>query len=144
MAASEESASELLRRAQALHAEGRIADALTTARRAVAADPALVEGWTYIGKTLVTRFLRFQEGLDALERARDLAPADGSVLYDLGWCYEFVAYRLEKQATRPYRDPMALYQLAAETLTRCLEFETDEGMRADAEDLRDSIYRRRL
>jgi tetratricopeptide (TPR) repeat protein len=130
-----------LRRAQALHADGKIAEAIAAAHAAVAADPDLSEAWLYLGTTLVTRALRFPDGLAALERARDLAPDDPSVLYNLGWCYEFVAYRLEREAS-PYRDPQALYQLAAAALQRCLDLETDPGMRDDAEKLRDTIVSR--
>jgi tetratricopeptide (TPR) repeat protein len=136
-----EDASSQLRAAHVRHDRGDIAGAVAAARAAVAADPGYVEAWSYLGTTLVTRALHFEDGLAALEHARDLAPDDPSVLYNLGWCYEFVAYRLEKEQA-PYRDPVALYELAADALQRCIERETDAGMRDDAEKLRDTIVSR--
>ena len=64
------------------------------------------------------------------------------MVYSLGWCYEFVAYRLEKQATPPYRDPFELYELAAATLQRCIDLDPEPGLKADAQDLLDSIEAR--
>ncbi len=132
----------LLREAKDLHAGGRIDDALAAARSALSADPLLADAWVYLGTTLVTRRLAFAEGLAALERARDLAPNDPGAWYSLGWCYEFVAYRLEKQATRPYRDPVELYELAAEALQRCIELDPEPGLKDDAEKLRATIVDR--
>ena len=129
----------LLRRAQALHSEGRIQEALAAAREALERRPGYVEALTYLGTTLVTRRLEFQEGLSALEEAARLAPEDAGVNYSLGWCYEFVAYRLEKQGRTPYRDPLELYRLAAERLRRCIELDPEPGLKEDAEDLLASI-----
>ena len=131
-----------LRRAQQLHSDGRIEDAIVAARAAVELDPAYVEAWMYLGTTLVTRRLAFAEGLAALERAAQLAPDDPGVAYSLGWCYEFVAYRLEKQATAPYRDPIELYRLAASELQRCIGLNPEQGLKDDAQDLLDSIEAR--
>ena len=131
-----------LGRAWSLHSAGRIDDAVGAGRAAVAADPSFFEAWSYLGTTLITRLLRFEEGLAALERALALAPEDPSILYNLGWCYEFVAYRLEKQPGPPYRDPLALYELAADALQRCIDRETDPALREDAEKLRDTIVSR--
>jgi len=136
------SAEDRLRHAQELHTEGRIEEAIAEARAALELDPEYVEGWMYLGTTLVTRRLAFAEGLAALERAAQLAPQDAGVTYSLGWCYEFVAYRLEKQATTPYRDPMDLYRLAAEELRRCIELNPEQGLTDDAQDLLDSIEAR--
>ena len=133
---------DLLRRAQRLHAEGRIDAALGIARQAVAADPSSSDAWMYLGTTLITRRLAFEEGLAALGRAADLAPNDPGVLYSLGWCCEFVAYRLEKQATKPYRDPGELYELAADYLQRCIDLGPEPGLKDDAEKLRDTIIDR--
>ena len=135
-------AREALRHAQGLHGNGQIDDALNEARRAIAIAPAYVEALTYLGTTLITRRLAFADGLELLERAAELAAADASVHYSLGWCYEFVAYRLEKASGRPYRDPYELYELAAAELQRCLGSGPDKGMRDDAQDLLDSIERR--
>ncbi|HLG10534.1 MAG TPA: hypothetical protein VI876_02140 [Dehalococcoidia bacterium] len=136
------SAEDRLRHAQELHTEGRIEEAIAEARAALELDPEYVEGWMYLGTTLVTRRLAFAEGLAALEHAAQLAPQDAGVTYSLGWCYEFVAYRLEKQATTPYRDPMGLYRLAAEELRRCIELNPEQGLKDDAQDLLDSIEAR--
>ncbi len=131
--------SNLLVQAQELHSQGRIDDALKTARQALEAQPDHVEAWMYYGTTLITRRLAFSEGLAALERASELAPDDPGVAYSMGWCYEFVAYRLEKQATKPYRDPLELYRLAAERLRHCIDLDPEQGLKDDAQDLLDSI-----
>ena len=135
-------AQEHLRRARQLHTEGRIEDAIAEARVAIELDPSYVEAWMYLGTTLVTRRLAFPEGLADLERAAQLAPDDAGVIYSLGWCYEFVAYRLEKAATTPYRDPLELYGLAADQLRRCIELNPEQGLKDDAQDLLDSIEAR--
>jgi len=132
-------ASELLKRAQDLHSEGRIAEALETARQALEAQADYVAAWMYYGTTLITRRLVFPEGLEALERAFELAPEDPGVAYSMGWCYEFVAYRLQKQATTPYRDPIELYRLAADRLRHCIALDPEQGLKDDAQDLLDSI-----
>lgn len=132
-------AAELLKQAQELHSQGRIADALETARQALEARPDYVEAWMYYGTTLITRRLVFPEGLEALERAYELAPDDPGVAYSMGWCYEFVAYRLEKQATRPYREPLELYRLAGDRLRHCIALNPEQGLKDDAQDLLDSI-----
>jgi tetratricopeptide (TPR) repeat protein len=131
-----------LRRAQQLHGEGRSEDAIGEARAALEIDPEYIEAWMYLGTTLVTRRLAFAEGLAALERAAQLAPDDAGVAYSLGWCYEFVAYRLEKQASTPYRDPVELYRLAAQQLQRCIDLNPEQGLKEDAQDLLDSIEAR--
>jgi len=141
-ASPDEEARRYLREAHALHASGQIEAALAAGRRAVEVAPRLADAWVYVGTTLVTRRLAFREGLAALERAVHLAPADPGALYSLGWCYEFVAYRLEKQPGRPYRDPAQLYELAAATLQRCIDLEPDPGLKDDAEKLRDTILDR--
>ena len=129
----------MLKQAQEAHSAGRIEQALAEARRAVELDSDCVAAWSYLGTTLITRRLEYAEGLSALERAALLAPDDPGVNYSLGWCYEFVAYRLERQIGRPYRDPIELYELAARYLQRCIDLEPEEGLREDAEDLLHSI-----
>jgi tetratricopeptide (TPR) repeat protein len=129
----------LLKQAQDLHTQGRIDDALAAARAAIEAQPDYVEAWMYLGTTLITRRLAFQDGLAALERAFELAPDDPGVVYSMGWCYEFVAYRLEKQSTKPYRDPVELYRLAADRLRHCIALDPEQGLKDDAQDLLDSI-----
>jgi len=125
----------LLMRAHELHQQRQIDDALASVRQAIEVDPAYVDAWSFLGTTLVTRKLAFAEGLAALERAESLAPDDAGIVYGLGWCYEFVAYRLEKQAGTPYRDPVELYRLAASRLQRCIDLQPERGLREDAEDL---------
>jgi tetratricopeptide (TPR) repeat protein len=135
-------ASELVRRAQQLHGDGRIEDAIAAAREALDVDPASTAAMTYLGTTLITRRLQFVEGLEVLEQAAAIAPEDAGVLYSLGWCQEFVAYRLSKQSTTPYRDPFELWENAAATLQRCIDLDPEPGLKADAEDLRESIIAR--
>ncbi|HEY7467881.1 MAG TPA: hypothetical protein VIB47_14405 [Dehalococcoidia bacterium] len=135
-------AADHLRRAQQLHSEGRIEDAIAEARAALEIDPSYVEALTYVGTTLITRRFAFAEGLAGLERAAQLAPDDPGAAYSLGWCYEFVAYRLEKQATTPYRDPIELYRRAARELQRCIDLNPEQGLKDDAQDLLDSIEAR--
>lgn len=124
-----------LRRAHDLHTQRRIDDALAAARDAIAADPAYVDAWSFLGTTLVTRKLAFDDGLQALEQAEALAPDDAGIVYGLGWCYEFVAYRLQRQPGAPYRDPVELYRLAAAKLQRCIDLDPEQGLKEDAEDL---------
>jgi hypothetical protein len=135
-------AAEHLKRAQELHAGHRTEEALAQAFIALELRPDYVEAMTYLGTTLVTRRLAFAEGLAWLERAAELAPDDAGVHYSLGWAREFVAYRLEKQATTPYRDPIELYELGAASLQRCIELNPEQGLREDAADLLEAITRR--
>jgi tetratricopeptide (TPR) repeat protein len=137
-----EDAQTALQHAQELHSAGRIDEALAEARRALDSDPDYVAALSYLGTTLVTRKLDYARGLEALERALALAPDDPGVHYSLGWLYEFVAYRLEKQAQKPYRDPLQLYQLAADRLRACIALDPEQGLREDAEDLLESIVAR--
>ena len=139
MAADEARA--LLMQAHALHSEHRIDDALAAARRAIERRPDYVDAWSYLGTTLITRKLAFAEGLAALEQAESLAPDDAGIVYGLGWCYEFVAYRLERQPA-PYRDPTELYRLAAQKLQRCIDLNPEQGLRDDAADLLAAIEAR--
>ncbi len=136
---SRDHANELLRQANDLHAAGDIDSALKAARAAIEEASDFIGAWSYLGTTLITRRLEFADGLRVLERALDLAPDDAGTNYSLGWCYEFVAYRLEKQAPPPYRDPAGLYRLAAERLQRCIELDPEPGLKADAQDLLDAI-----
>ena len=132
-------AMDALRQAQQLHAAGQIDAALASARHALELAPRYVAAWSYLGTTLVTRRLEYADGLAALERALTLAPNDAGVHYSLGWCYEFVAYRLEKQTRRPYRQPLELYRLAAKHLQACIDLEPEQKLREDAEDLLVSV-----
>ncbi len=77
----------LLRQAQDLHAAGRIDEALATARRAIEAAPDFADAWMYLGTTLITKRLAFQQGLEAIDRSLALAPDDPGVNYSAGWCY---------------------------------------------------------
>ena len=137
--ASENDAPLLLRQAQQLHSEGRIDEALATARQALEVDAAFTPAMTYLGTTLITRRMQFPEGLEVLQDAARLAPEDAGVWYSLGWCQEFVAYRLEKQATTPYRDPLDLYEAAAVSLQHCIDLDPEPGLKEDAEDLLEAI-----
>ena len=132
-------AREHLRSAHALHEQRRIDDAIAEARLAIEVWPEYVDAWSYLGTTLITRRLALAEGLAALERANELAPHDAGIVYGLGWCYEFVAYRLQHAGGTPYRDPIELYRLAAQMLQRCIDLRPEKGLREDAEDLLASI-----
>ena len=132
----------MLREAQALHAAGNVEGAITTAQQALEGDRSNVDALVYLGTTLVTRRLAFEDGLALLDRAYEVAPDHPGVNYSLGWCYEFVAYRLEKDARRPYRDPVELYELAATHLQRCIDLNPEQGLKDDARDLLDSILNR--
>jgi tetratricopeptide (TPR) repeat protein len=127
-----EDARDLLMQAHALHSERRVDDALAAARRAIELCPDYVDAWSYLGTTLITRKLAYAEGL---------APDDPGIVYGLGWCYEFVAYRLERDPA-PYRDPIDLYHLAAEKLQRCIDLDPEQGLREDAADLLAAIEAR--
>ena len=142
MTSPDDEAAAHLRRAHELHSAHRTDAAIAEAREALRLRPGYVEALTYLGTTLVTRRLAFAEGLEVLEEAAGRAPEDAGVLYSLGWAYEFAAYRLEKQATTPYRDPLELYELAADYLQRCIDLEPEAGLREDAEDLLDAVNRR--
>jgi tetratricopeptide (TPR) repeat protein len=135
-------AAEYLKRAHRLHGEGRIDPAIADAKAALQVDPSYVDGMTYLGTTLITRKLAFAEGLQLLEQAKAVAPGDPGVAYSLGWCYEFVAYRLEKLGRTPYRDPLELYELAVAELERCLTLDPEEKLREDAEDLLEATRER--
>lgn len=126
-------------RAHELHSSHRIDEAIEAARKAIELDPGYVDAWSYLGTTLVTRKLAFAEGLQALEHAESLAPDDAGIVYGLGWAYEFAAYRLERQAGTPYRDPTELYKLGAAKLQRTIDLNPEQMLRDDAEDLRDAI-----
>ncbi len=139
MANVDDEARAMLLRAHALHAEGQIDEAIAMARAAIERQPDYVDAWSYMGTTLITRKLAYAEGLEALEQAESLAPDDAGIVYGLGWCYEFVAYRLERQPGAPYRDPTELYKLAASMLQRCIDLDPERGLREDAEDLKDAI-----
>ena len=126
-------------RAHDLYQERRIDEALDTIREAIDLDPDLVDAWSFLGTALVTRKFAFEEGLAALEHAAALAPDDAGILYGLGWCYEFVAHRLERQPGPPYRDTTELYHLAADYLQRCIDLNPEQGLKDDAADLRDAV-----
>ena len=137
-----ETPADYLKRAQRLHGEGRIDAAIADARAALQIDPDYVPALSYLGTTLITRKLAFPDGLQLLEHARDVARDDPGIAYSLGWCYEFVAYRLEKLGRTPYRDPYELYELAVGELERCLTLSPEDKLREDAEDLLDATRAR--
>lgn len=139
---SQEDPAGRIKRAQELHAGGAIDEAIAEAHQALDLDPDYTPAMTYLGTTLITRRMEFAAGLRLLERAAELAPEDAGVWYSLGWCQEFVAYRLSKLATTPYRDPFTLWELAAASLQRCIDLDPEPGLKADAEDLLESIEAR--
>lgn len=130
-----------LLRAMELQAEERIDDALSEARRAVELDPASADALSYLGSTLVTRKRRYREGLDALERARDLAPDDPWTRFTLGWCYELIAHDLPRGRPVPRGVPSIeeLKQRATLELRAALEAGADEGLADDIKKLLDRL-----
>ena len=124
----------------ARHECGDIDGALKEARHALALARDYADARSYLGSTLVTRKGRYADGLAELERAREAAPNDAAVLYTLGWCYEFVAYRLSRRA-EPELDPQELWRKAEEYLRRCLELNPRGKLRDDAQDLLSTIIK---
>jgi tetratricopeptide (TPR) repeat protein len=129
-----------LRAAMAHHELGDVDGALAEARLALELAPAFAEARSYLGSTLVTRLGRYAEGLAELERAREAAPADATINYTLGWCYEFVAHRVTRRP-KARLDSRELYEKAIASLRRCLELRPEDKLRDDARDLLSSIIR---
>lgn len=137
-----EPARQAFREALALHEQGDIDGALAGVRRALELAPDFADARSYVGSTLVTRKGEYQRGLVELERAAALAPDDPAVHYTLGWCCEFVAYRLSKRpAGSVGLDPGELYRRAEAALRRCLELAPPGKLQDDARDLLSSIIR---
>jgi tetratricopeptide (TPR) repeat protein len=133
----------LLKAAQAAHAGRKIDEALSLARESVGVSPALADAWVYLGTTLVTRRLAFDEGLAALEHAVALAPRDPGAYYSLGWCEDFIAYRLTRAPATSRHTPESLFERAAEHLKQCLDLDPETKLREDAEDLLAALEARR-
>ncbi len=124
----------------ARHERGDIEGALTEARHALDLAPDYADARSYLGSTLVTRKGSYSDGLAELERAREAAPEDTALLYTLGWCYEFVAYRISHR-TEPDLDSQEFYGKAAGYLRRCLELNPQGKLKDDAQDLLSTIIR---
>lgn len=116
------------------HERRDLAEAVRFARAAIDADPSFAQAREYLGTTLVTRLRRYDEGLAELERALEDAPESPSLLYTLGWCLEFVANALARDASRR-AEADGLYHRAAAYLRRCLTLNPEGKLRDDAEDL---------
>ena len=140
MTGAPDEARRLLREAMARHERNDIAGALAEARRAIEAAPGFADAHAYIGSTLVQRLGRYAEGLAELERASELAPGDAAVHYTLGWCCEFVAYRVSRKPQAGL-DPEDLYARAERELRRCLELQPEGKLKDDAQDLLASIIK---
>jgi tetratricopeptide (TPR) repeat protein len=123
-----------------LHSRNEIDSALTAASRALEADPTFADALQYIGSTLVQKQHRYAEGLRALERAKELAADDPVIYYTLGWCYEFIAYRLRRRPVQGL-DAAELIEKAEHYLRRCLELNPSGKLRDDAADLLSSIIK---
>jgi len=130
----------LYREALAFHERHQIEAALAKAHEALDLAPDFADARSYIGSTLVQRRGAYEEGLAELERAKLDAPDDAALFYTLGWCYEFVAYRVSKRP-QPGLDPALLYAKAEEYLRRCLDLNPQGKLRDDAADLLASIIR---
>ncbi len=120
------------------HERREIARAVGLARQALELDPSYAEAREYLGTTLVTRLRRFDEGLAEMERALEDAPDSASLLYALGWCYEFVAHARGREPSGA-GEASALYRKAANYLRRCLALAPEGKLREDAEDLLEVI-----
>ena len=92
---------DFLKRAQRLHGEGRDRRRYRRCAGGVAVRPGLCDALSYLGTTLITRKLMFPEGCSCWSGRKSVAPERPGVAYSLGWCYEFVAYRLEKLGRTP-------------------------------------------
>ena len=138
-------AREHLRAAMARHEEDDIEGALAEARAALELAPQFADARSYLGSTLITKRGRYTEGLAELERARETAMDDPALHYTLGWCYEFVAYRLARRpqssAAGGGLDPAELYRKAEASLRRCLELRPEAKLKDDAKDLLSSIIK---
>ncbi|MCH8025466.1 MAG: hypothetical protein IH866_01610, partial [Chloroflexi bacterium] len=110
------------------------------ARAALALEPQFADARSYLGSTLITKQGRYAEGLAELERARESAMDDPALHYTLGWCYEFVAYRITRRP-RPALEPAELYRMAEASLRRCLELQPEGKLKDDAEDLLSTIIK---
>jgi tetratricopeptide (TPR) repeat protein len=134
---------ELQQQALALHAEGRIDEAIEHAKAALALDPEYVGALQYLGSTYVARKRLFATGIRYLERALALAPTDPDLLYTAGWCYEFAAHELERGRGRwdgpDPRDPAELYEQAIAALRQSISLQNDPGLREDALKLLETI-----
>ena len=127
----------------ARHGEGDIEGALAEARAALELQPEFADARSYLGSTLITKQGRYAEGLAELERAREAAMDDPALHYTLGWCYEFVAYRLarRRQASAGGLEPADLYRKAEASLRRCLELRPEAKLKDDAKDLLSAIIK---
>jgi tetratricopeptide (TPR) repeat protein len=134
-------ARQALRAALALHERGDIDRALAEARRALELAPGFADARSYLGATLVMRKGDYGRGLAEIERAAELAPDDPAVQYTLGWCCEFVAYRLSKRPAGGDLEPQTLYRRAEQALRRCIELDPPGKLKDDARDLLSSIIR---
>jgi tetratricopeptide (TPR) repeat protein len=94
---------------------------------------------------LVARRREYGEGIDALERAVEIAPDDAGLWYSLGWCCEFAAHELQRRPDVrespdvPYPTVREMYERAAEAFRRCLALNPEGKLYGDAEDLLDHV-----
>lgn len=126
----------------ALHSAGEIDQALEAGRESVALEPAFADGHAYLGNTLVTRKRRFRDGLEAMNRAAELAPDDPAILYTAGWCHEYVANALERPRVRHQavaEDAASLYATARGYFLRALDADPDDQLKGDIEDMLDVV-----
>ena len=126
----------------ALHSAGEIDRALEEGRAAVSLAPDFADAHAYLGNTLVTRKRRFRDGLEAMDRAAELAPDDPAILYTAGWCHEYVANALERPRTRHQavtQDAATLYAIARDYFLQALRANPDDQLRGDIEDMLDVV-----
>ncbi|MCK9486388.1 MAG: hypothetical protein M0R73_06755 [Dehalococcoidia bacterium] len=139
-----------LRAVMQQHAAGEVDAALAGAHEIMRRWPRYAQARSYVGQTLVTRKRQFADGLAQLDRAvrdchQDDGRADPYILYTAGWCQEFVANALSKEAGhhRPKGGPHQpveqsadnLYASATALFLRALKEDPDEQLLGDIEDM---------
>jgi tetratricopeptide (TPR) repeat protein len=126
-----------------LHAAGRINEAISLAKRALAKWPDRSDLLQYVGSTLVSRKRSYRAGLENLERALIFAPDDPDLLYTTGWCYEYAAHELARGRggwdSEPTPSGEQLLAKAEWALRRSISLQTDPGMKDDAMKLLETI-----
>jgi tetratricopeptide (TPR) repeat protein len=131
---------DLLRQARERHAAHDVAGGVALARRAVATDPDNADALEHLATVLITRRRQYAEGLDLIERAVALRPADAGMWYALGWCCEFAAHELSRRPPEAaHLAPRPLYERAAEAFRHCLALHPEGKLQGDAEDLLDHV-----
>lgn len=133
-----------LRAVMQQHAAGDVDAALDAAQEILGQWPDYAQARSYFGQTLVTRKRRFADGIAELDRAVQDCNNDPYILYTAGWCREFVANALNKEAGhRPKGGAHQqvedsaddLYASATALFRRALAAGPDDQLLGDIEDM---------